>query len=102
MAVSSSLVPTLSFAANSSSSKSSSSLLPSWSFSKAHQMSSNGRLSIHCSSSSSSSSSPPEFEPTSPNQLNPRQTQVSSLSSFGLTMPENGKRSYRWRRVLLK
>ncbi|XP_031401877.1 uncharacterized protein LOC116211569 isoform X2 [Punica granatum] len=45
---------------------------------------------------------PPEFEPTSPNQLNPRQTQVSSLSSFGLTMPENGKRSYRWRRVLLK
>lgn len=34
--------------------------------------------------------------------LGNRQAHLSSMSSFGLSMHENGKQSFRWRRVLLK
>nr|XP_023896406.1 uncharacterized protein LOC112008308 [Quercus suber] len=104
MAISTSFVPPLSFNTISSSSSSS-----SWSFSLSsltpsrphyHALvvgnpSSNGRLMVQCSSSELGSSSDP---------INMRQSQMSSMAPFGVTMNEGvmSKSSYKWRRVLLK
>ncbi|XP_041005773.1 uridylate kinase [Juglans microcarpa x Juglans regia] len=107
MAISTSFVPLLSSVSICSSSSSSSSSSWSSSFSsltpfKLHypawmlsNRSSNGRLVIQCSSS--------EISPT-PDAMNMRQPQVSSMASFGVTMNDFGssKPSYKWRRVLLK
>ncbi|XP_050292523.1 uridylate kinase PUMPKIN, chloroplastic [Quercus robur] len=102
MAISTSFVPPLSFNTISSSSS-------SWSFSllsltpfRPHyhalvvsNPSSNGRLMVQCSSSEMGSSSDP---------INMRQSQMSSMAPFGVTMNEGvmSKSSYKWRRVLLK
>ncbi|KAK4585494.1 hypothetical protein RGQ29_022949 [Quercus rubra] len=102
MAISASFVPPLSFNTISSSSS-------SWSFSLSsltpfrphyHALvvgnpSSNGRLMVQCSSSEMGSSSDP---------INMRQSQMSSMAPFGVTMNEGvmSKSSYKWRRVLLK
>ncbi|GMY12418.1 uridylate kinase PUMPKIN, chloroplastic [Fagus crenata] len=105
MAISTSFVPLLSFNTISSSSSSSS----SWSFSLSsltpfrphyHPLvvgnpSSNGRLVIQCSSSEMGSNS---------DSMNIRQSQMSSMAPFGVTMNESSmsKSSYKWQRVLLK
>ncbi|KAG2716344.1 hypothetical protein I3843_03G123700 [Carya illinoinensis] len=107
MAISASFVPLLSSVSICSSSSSSSPSSWSSSFSsltpfKLHypgwmlsNRSSTGRLVIQCSSS--------EISPT-PDAMNMRQPQVSSMASFGVTMNDVGssKPSYKWRRVLLK
>ncbi|XP_059432263.1 uridylate kinase PUMPKIN, chloroplastic [Corylus avellana] len=105
MAISTSFVPVLSSIAISSSSASSSSwssTFSSLSLFKPHyhgwlvgNPSSNGRLVIQCSSSG--------MAPT-PDPMNVRQHQMSSMAPFGVTMNEVGmsKPSYKWQRVLLK
>ncbi|KAB1210297.1 Uridylate kinase [Morella rubra] len=101
-----SFVPVLSFVAISSTSSSSTSSSLSSSISplspfKAHYHGSvvsnrslNGRFVIQCSSEMASS----------PDPINMRQPQMSSMATFGLTMNEVGvsKPSYKWQRVLLK
>lgn len=61
-----------------------------------HQQTSNGRLVINCCSSSDMGSAQ--------NPMNGRQSQMSSMSPFGVTLNDNGmsKPSYKWQRVLLK
>ncbi|KAE7998275.1 hypothetical protein FH972_002834 [Carpinus fangiana] len=105
MAISTSFVPVLSSIAISSSSSSSSSwsstcsslspLKPHYHGWVVGNPSSNGRLVIQCSSSGRA--------PT-PDPMNVRQHQMSSMAPFGVTMNEVGmsKPSYKWQRVLLK
>ncbi|KAK4786483.1 hypothetical protein SAY86_003172 [Trapa natans] len=104
MAISSSLLLNMSLTANVSTStlsSSSPSLSLPWNFLRTRHGSSNVRFSTPCSCLSSSSS-PPQFGPTSPDPMNTRQPHLSSMASFGLSMHENGKQPFRWRRVLLK
>ncbi|KAJ7956994.1 putative Uridylate kinase [Quillaja saponaria] len=55
---------------------------------------SHGKLVISCSSSENGSA---------PDPMNiSRQPQISSMSSFGISITESGKSSYKWQRVLLK